>query len=131
MKRIKETLWADYDAVSTKINTCESNNENYKTLLDERDKIRNELIKLEQSDIEAKSKRQQLEAEAKIKEAQITAENKRELIRNGITIATFIVTTMVSVAAIDKTFKFDEEGTFTSTLGKSILNGIIPKPFKR
>lgn len=131
MKRIKETLWADYDAISTKINACESNDENYKSLLDERDRIRNELIKLEQTVIEANSKRKQMETETKIKEAQIAAENKRELIRNGITIATFIVTTVVSVAAIDKTFQFDEEGTFTSTLGKNILYGIIPKPFKR
>ena len=131
MKRIEETLWADYEAISKKIETCESTNENYKSLLDERDKIRNELIKVGQTVIEADSKKQQLEAEAKIKEAQISAENKRELIRNGITIATFLVTTIVSVKAIDKTFKFDEEGTFTSTLGKNILYGIIPKPFKR
>lgn len=131
MKRIEETLWADYDAITKKIDACEVNGENYKLLLDERDKIRNELIKVDQTNVEAKSKRQQLEAEAKIKEAQIEAENKRELIRNGITIVTFLVTTIVSVKAIDKTFKFDEEGTFTSTLGRSILSGIIPKPFKR
>ena len=131
MKKIKETLWADYDAITKKIDACESSSENYKSLLDERDKIRNELIKVEQTVIEADSKKQQLEVEAKIKEAQISAENKRELIRNGITITTFLITTIVSVKAIDKTFKFDEEGTFTSTLGKSILNGIIPKPFKR
>lgn len=131
MKKIKETLWADYDAISVKINACESNSENYKSLLDERDKIRNELIKLEQTVIEADSKKKQLETETKIKEAQIAAENKREIIRNSITIVTFIVTTIVSVKAIDKTFQFDEEGTFTSTLGKNILYGIIPKPFKR
>lgn len=131
MKRIEETLWADYDANKKELNACEKDNANYKTLLEEQDKIRNELIKLDLANIEASTKKQQLEAEAKIKEAQIKAENKRELIRNGITIATFMVTTVISVAALDKTFKFDEGGTFTSTLGKSILNGIVPKPFKR
>lgn len=131
MKRIKETLWADYEAISNEIKSCESSSENYKLKLEERDRIRNELIKVEQNDMEAKARKDQLEAESKMKEAQISAENKRELIRNGITIVTFLVTTAVSVAAIDRTFKFDDNGTFTSTLGRSILSGIIPRPFKR
>lgn len=133
MDRIEETLWSDYNEVSAELKDYqqENGNERYKLLLDKQDKLRNELIELGKVNTEAKLKKQQITTEAKIKEAQIEAENKRELIRNGITIATFVITTTVSVLAIDKTFKFDEEATLTSTLGRSILSGIIPKPFKR
>ena len=131
MKKLNDTLWADYDRVTNKLEGCTSENENYKLLLEERDKVRNELIKFEQANIDADLKKRQLETEAKIKADQIEAENKREKIRNQITIGTFAVSTIISVLALYKTFKFDESASVTSTLGKNILNGVVPKMFKR
>ena len=132
MDKIKKTLWSDYDKVSNQINdVTDVNNEKYKLLLEERDKVRNELIKLEQTKIEADLKKQQLETEVKNKEAQIKADDQREAVRNKITIGTFLVTTGISVYAIIRTFKFDETGTVTSTLGRNILTSAMPKMFKR
>lgn len=120
MKRIKETLWNDYEAVSSQIKNFKSDDNGYELLLEERDKIRNELIKLEQTDIETNLKKSQMEVES-----------KREKVRNNITIGTFAITTGISVYAIIKTFKFDQGATVTSTLGRNILNGVVPKMFKR
>lgn len=120
MKKIKETLWKDYDKVSTKIEGLDIQDASYKLLLEEEDKIRNEIIKLELANMEAETKRGQIEAE-----------NKRETIRNRITVGTFGVSTIISVIALYKTFKFDETATVTSTLGRNILNGVVPKMFKR
>lgn len=120
MNRIKETLWADYNKVSEQIKCLETKDDKYELLLEERDKLRNELIKLEQA-----------EMETNVKKGQMEAENKREKIRNQITIGTFVVSTSVSVWAILRTFKFDETATITSTMGRNILNGVIPKMFKR
>ena len=120
MKRINETLWKDYDKVNSQIESCTAKDEGYRLLLEERDKIRNELLKFEQTVIEAKAK-----------EAQLIAENKREMIRNYISIGTFAASTIFSVLAMYKTFYFDEKATVTSTLGRAILNGAIPKISKR
>lgn len=120
MKETKETLWADYNKVSKQIDSLEIKDENYELLLEERDKLRNELIKLDTANMEIDLKRDQ-----------IKAENKREKIRNYITIGTFSVTTIVGVWSVVKTFKFDEGATVTSTLGRNILNGVVPKVFKR
>lgn len=120
MKRIKDTLWQDYESVSQQIKGLQSNESGYELLLEERDKIRNELIKLEQTNIETNLKRSQMEVE-----------DKREKVRNKITIGTFAITTSISVYAIIKTFKFDQGATVTSTLGRNILNGVVPKMFKR
>lgn len=131
MERINETLWTDYNSVSSQIDAGEHTEDKYKLLLEERDKLRNELIKLAQTNIEAALKEQQMKAEAEVKAAQIEAENKREMIRNYITVGTFAVTTVVSIFGIYKTFYFDDKSTVTSTLGRAILNGVIPKGFKR
>ena len=109
MGKVKEALWADYKAISDLIKSLDEKSERYAAALDERDKLRNELIKVEQ----------------------IESENNREKIRNGITIGTFVVTTGVSIYAIAKTFKFDQVATVTSTLGRNILNGVVPKMLKR
>ena len=120
MNKIKETLWADYERVSTQIQSLETQDTKYELLLEERDKLRNELIKLEQMNLETG-----------LKKSQIEAEDKREKVRNQITLGTFAVTTGVSVFAIIKTFKFDEVATVTSTLGRNVLSSVVPKMFKK
>ena len=130
MKKLKETLWADYDKVSNQIGSCEEL-EKYKLLLEERDKIRNEILKLEQGNVEADLKRQQMINEVEVKSVQINSEASREKIRNYINLGTFTVSTSISLIALYKTFKFDEVATVTSTMGRNILNGFVPKMFKR
>ena len=121
MNKLEETLWKDYEAVSDLIKVLEGGDEGKRNvLLEERDKIRNEILKLEQCENDRIMKREE-----------INAEDEREKIRNRITIATFAVSTGLSLYAIIKTFRFDQESTVTSTLGRNILNGVIPKMFKR
>lgn len=120
MKKLRETLWADYNKVSEKLEKVNVQDKEYELLLGEQDKIRNELLKLEQANMEFGLKTNQIEAE-----------NKREKNRNYINLATFGVTTIISMYGLYKTFKFDEVATVTSTLGRNILNGVVPKMFKR
>ena len=120
MSKIEEALWEDYKSISDLINELDIKSEGYQAALEERDRLRNELIKLKQIELESDGKLMQ-----------VKSENNRERIRNGITIGTFVVTTGVSVYAIAKTFKFDQVATVTSTLGRNILNGVVPKMLKR
>lgn len=120
MKEINNALWDDYKRVRKQIEESDIKDENYNMLLEDLDKIRNEIIKANQA-----------EMENRVKVEQIEAENRREKIRNGITVGTFTVTTIVSVWTVLKTFAFDETGTFTGTMSRNIVNGFIPKLFKR
>lgn len=120
MMKIKEALWQNYKKVNEQLETFDVGSNEHKALLEERDKLRNELLKLEQ-----------IEQEKEMKKSQIESEDKREKIRNGITIGTFAISTGVSLYAIAKTFKFDQVATVTSTLGRGILNGVVPKMLKR
>lgn len=116
MEKTRDLLMKDYNMVSDLLTITDVNSEGRTELMKERDNIRNELIKVDSTEIEAD-----------IKRAEIKAENKRELGKTIVTIGTFIVTTGVTIWSIIKTFKFDETGTITSTLGRGTLNGQIPK----
>lgn len=120
MNKIESTLWNNYEAVNKLILSTEISKDEYKVLLEERDKIRNELINMDQFD-----------QEIDVKISQIECDNMKDKIHNGITIGTFIISTGVSIYAISKTFKFDQVATITSTLGRNILNGVIPKIGKK
>ena len=120
MKETKDLLMKDYSDVNEKLTIVNVDSDKYVDLLKEKDDIRNELIKLET-----------VKSNAKIEKAKIEAEDKREKVRNRITIGTFAVTTLVSIYGIIRTFRFDEDGTITSTLGRGILSSIIPKPNKK
>lgn len=120
MKKIEEALWQNYNDATDELKLWEVGTEEYNTVSEERDKLRNELIKLGQ-----------IEEEKNIKIAQIESEDKREKIRNAITIGTFVIGTCVSLYLTDKTFKFDKVATVTSTLGRNILNGVVPKILRK
>ncbi len=119
MKKTRELLMEDYNKNGEYLAVVKPNDENHGKLLKDRDDIRKELIQVDTVVMEAENKK-----------AEIEAENKREKIRNGITIGTFAITSMISIWAVIKTFRFDQEGTVTSTLGRGILSGLIPK-FKK
>lgn len=120
MSKIEDTLWAEYGTVSDLIKVLEDQDNRKVNVMEERDKIRNDLLKLELS-----------RNELLIKRAEIRAEDEREKARNKINVAMFAISTSLSLYAIIKTFRFDQDGTITSTLGRNILNGVIPKMFKR
>lgn len=119
--KIEEALWSDYKDASDLISDLDiSKTETCKIVLEDRDKIRNELIKVEQ-----------MKNEKEIQNYQIQTESRKDLIRNTISMITFGITTGVSVYTIVKTFKFDQASTVTSTLGRNVLNGVVPKMLKR
>ena len=112
---IENALWKDYNDLGDIMKVIGENNEQKSDILDERDRIRQELIKLEQS-----------KNEIRVKREEIDAENKREQVRNRITMVTFGVSTGLSLYAIIMTFYFDRDRTITSTLGRNILNSVLP-----
>ena len=120
MSKIEETLWTNYDKINSLMDGIDVGSKEFGVLVEERDRIRKELINIDQFDQEIDTKISQIECD-----------NMKDRIHNLITIGTFTITTGISLYAISKTFKFDQIGTITSTLGRNILNGVVPKLGKR
>lgn len=128
--KIEEALWNDYNDAKSKLDGLSLDDKKAEVLVKERDNIRNELIEYDKSVKELELKKQLSENDVKLKSKQLTTEQKNELMRNGIAIGTFLISTTVSIFTIVKTFRFDEESSVTSTMGRSVLNGVVPKLFK-
>ena len=120
MHKIKQALWSDYENVSGLIKGLDKGSEYYEDAVKERDNIRKELIDLAQ-----------IESTKVINEKQLKSETRKDLINKIIDVTTFTVTTAVSIYSIILTFKVDQSSTITSTLGRNILSGAIPKANKR
>jgi hypothetical protein len=117
---IEEALWKDYNDLGDIIKVVSDGDERKNVLLEERDKIRNEIIKYVQS-----------KNETDVKKEEILAENKRERNRNRALYITNGATFILSLYAIYRTFVFDQDSTMTSTLGRNIMNAFIPKIGKK
>lgn len=119
-RNIREAIWANYDEIQREIKSIGENDDTYEIKLEERDKIRNELLKLEQ-----------LRNDREIKNMQFEIDKKNEFIRNLITIGTFSINFIGCVYFTIKSFDFDKESTMTSTMGRGILSNFMPKLFKK
>lgn len=120
MNKIESALWADYDEAGKKLNDLKVESDHYDIILDDKDRIRKEIIEIEQ-----------IKQETNIKMSQIESENIREKNRNKLALLNFGITTGVTVVGMILTFKFDKVATITSTMGRGILNGLVPKFNKR
>lgn len=111
MKETREILLANYRKVESKIEGLSADDNSYELWLGERDKIRNELIKLNQ----------------------IESENKRDKCRNIITCVTFGASFVGGIWAVLASFEFDTDRTLTSTNGRNIVTNFVSKTlmFKR
>ena len=120
MKKTRDLLMEDYNTVSDILKVMSPDAEGYEHCVRERDNIRNELIRCDQ-----------ISVENNMEKNKIDAENKREKVKNIITVSTFTAGMLYSIYGLMRTFRFDESGTITSTLGRGILNNTVPKMFKR
>jgi len=99
-RNTQELLMKDYNTIDECISIADkSNKEQMETLYKEKNNIRSQMIQLETARNESKWK-------------------KIEIL---VGVGTFVITTSIGIWKVVKTFKFDSNGTITSTLGRSIL----------
>ena len=54
-------------------------------------------------------------------------EKKDRLIRNCISAAGIIIPSLLTIWGTFKTFKFEQEGTVTTIMGRGFINKLLPK----
>lgn len=109
MKETKEALWKNYKEITDRIECLGEQDERYGVLVEKREKVMSDIIKLEQ----------------------IESENKREQNRNIATYVTLGVTTVSGLIVAFKSFRFDEDSTMTSTIGRTSVTNMVSRLFKR
>lgn len=88
----------------------------------------NELrLRQEQFEKELAMKQQQFESEQAIKQQQLEDERRDRLIKNIIGVAGITLPLVVTIWGTKVSLKFEEEGTFTTIMGRGFINKLLPK----
>lgn len=97
--------------------------EEHEAILEEIKTLTSSLKDLKQVSVDEEDKRMNYE----LKSEQFMDEKKDRKFKNRMAIASLAVTTVTSLGLAYWTFRFDEKGSITSTLGRTILNKFIPR----
>ena len=84
-------------------------------------------LRQEQFESEQAMKQKQFEAEQAMKQQQLDDEKHDRLIKNIIGVVGIALPLMVTIWGTKVSLKFEEEGTFTTIMGRGFINKLLPK----
>lgn len=113
---IKQLLESEIENGFRTLNGLEAGTEAHKAKVDELAKFIDRTIEIEK-----------LESENETKIKQADEEKKDRLIRNCMTAAGIIIPSAITIWGTVQTFKFEETGTITTTMGRGFISKLIPK----
>ncbi len=105
----------------------ELGSEPYKVAVDGITKLIDRSIDIEKYSAERKEKAEEKELEAYWKERESAEEKKDRRIKDGIAIAGIVLPIIVTIWGTKASFKFEEEGTITTIMGRGFINKLLPK----
>ena len=96
--------------------------------LDKTETRENELkLREEQFEKEQAMKQEQFESEQAMKKQQLEDEKHDRLVKNIISVAGIALPLIVTIWGTKVSLKFEEEGTFTTIMGRGFINKLLPK----
>ena len=101
--------------------------EEYKTSVDGLTKLLDRAIEMKKIDIEEDDRIETREFENDLKLKQMKDDKIDRWIKNGLTALGIAVPTAVTIWGTLKSFKFEEEGTITTIMGRGFINKLLPK----
>ena len=101
--------------------------EEYKSSVDGITKLIDRKIEIERLEREFNEREQARVQEHELNVKQATDERIDRYVKNGITVATIVTSTLLTVWGTYKTFKFEEEGSITTSMGRGFINRLFPK----
>ena len=126
-KDIKQLLRDEIQNELGELKRMEVGTDEYRTTVDGITKLVDKLDGLENSEFERAEKNASQGMDYDLKVAQLKDEKKDRWIKNGISIGGIVLPLLVAIWGTRASFRFEEEGTITSTLGRGWLNKLIPK----
>ena len=101
--------------------------EQYKVTVDELVKLVDRAIEIDKLNLEAEEKAKNREKDNDFKQQQMEEERKDRLIRNCISAAGIVIPSLLTIWGTLKTFKFEQDGTVTTMIGRGFINKLLPK----
>lgn len=109
------------------IEEMEAGSEEFKTTVDGVAKLMDKSIEMRKLAQEKEQKEADRENEKTLKQQQMADERKDRLWKNIISIATFTAGILLTIWGTNKTLKFEETGTVTSTAGRKFTGSLFQR----
>ena len=111
------------------LDKVELGGDTYKVTVNGISQLVDKSIELKKLEIDKQQREEQREIDTQIRMQEIENEEKDRKTKNRITVVSIVLPLAVGVGLSYKTFKFEEEGTITSTVGRNIINGLTKLKF--
>ena len=131
-------LYDEIEAEFEKLRLKEPGTEEHKAIVDELAKLMDRAIEMEKvvNDCKERAAARESdymekvaarESEQLMKQQQFEDEKKDRLIKNAIGVAAIVLPLVVTVWGTKVSLKFEEEGTFTTIMGRGFISKLLPK----
>lgn len=124
---IKTLLDAEIQDEFSQLAKMEVGTEEYKTTVDGLTKLVDRAVELKKFEAEHDEKVETRESEYNLKLQQMREDRKDRIAKNCIAVGTTLLGVGVTIWGARATFKFEEEGTISTTIGRGFINKLIPK----
>ena len=121
--KIKETLYKEIEDELQALNEIEVGTDEYKSSVDGVTKLLDRAIEIEKHEAEMKER----EAERIAKNIQVAEEQKDRVVKNYISAGGIVLPLLVTIWGTLKSFKFEQDGTVTTIMGRGFINKLLPK----
>ena len=116
---LEEEIQDEFDA----LNEMEKGTDTYKATVDGVTKLMDRAIEIQKLNTEAENRVK----DDDLKQKQLNEERIDRLVKNCLTAAGIIIPTVVTVWGTLVSFKFEQEGTVTTIMGRGFINKLLPK----
>lgn len=119
-----------YEAMETDFNVMadeELGSEKRRAAVDELTKLMDRAIEMQKVDNDCEDKREIRENEKLAKTQQFEDDHKDRLIKNIIGAAGIVLPLIVTIWGTKVSLKFEEEGTFTTIMGRGFIQKLLPR----
>ena len=127
MERTKKMLHEEIESQFDGLEGIEIGSEAYRNAVDGLSKLMDREIEISKLQAEREDKLESRAIETRLKNRQLMDDKTDKIIRNGLTAAGLVVTAGLTVWGTLKTFKFEETGTITSSIGRGFIQRLTPR----
>ena len=121
--RIDSLLETELQDEFESLSRMDKGTEQYKATVDGLTKLMDRAIEIDKLDAAAEERK----SEKELKLQQANEERKDRIVKNCLTAAGIIIPTVVTIWGTLASFKFEQEGTVTTIMGRGFINKLLPK----
>ena len=124
---IEHLLYDEIETEFEKLRDKKPGSDEHKAIVDELVKLMDRAIEMEKVNNDCDDKTEIRENEQALKKQQFEDEKRDRLIKNIISVAGIALPLLVTIWGTKVSLKFEEEGTFTTIMGRGFINKLLPK----